>query len=134
MTNEEVIAAFNRLIEQAAQNSGSSAAEEIVSTIPIVGIIFGFVLLFFFLLWQYRLKKAIITSGQYTPTRLNTLKILSLLMGVTCTVLGFPLSILFYSLQGLSYSLLGGIIPLFFGVSMLIFYMIFRNQIESSKS
>ena len=43
----------------------STAAQVIISIIPIVGIVMGSVVVFFYILWNYKLKKTILETGKY---------------------------------------------------------------------
>ncbi len=97
------------------------AAQVIVSLVPIVGICFGAVILFFALLWKHRENRQRIAQGSYQPIHIN-LKVFSLLTGLCLTGVGLVLTLLFLLIDGMSYSLLGGAVPLFVGIALLLFY------------
>jgi hypothetical protein len=92
----------------------------IISVIPIVGIVIGGTVVFFYLLWRHREKSLQIKTG-VAPKRLN-LRLFSFLIGTLLVCIGSVLSILFALLAGLSYTLLGGVIPLSLGIGFLVFY------------
>ena len=97
------------------------AAQVIISIIPIVGIVFGGTLVFFYLLWRHKQISLQIKTGNYKPSNFD-LKIFSLLLGILLTGVGLVLTIFFALMNGLSYQVLGGLIPLSLGVCLLIFY------------
>jgi len=49
----------------------SPAAQVIVSIIPLVGIVIGGIVIFFYLLWRNTQIKLLIKSGAYEPARFN---------------------------------------------------------------
>lgn len=101
----------------------SSAAQVIVSLIPIVGIVFGSVLLFFVILWHHNEVKLQIRTGTFVPRAFN-LKATSLLSGLLLTGVGIILSLSFAIIDGFSYTILGGLVPFVIGLSLLIFYKV----------
>lgn len=101
--------------------TANPTAQVLLSLVPVLGVVFGTVLLFFFLLWQYKLKKELIRKGQYEPSFGKNLRKLSLLTGSLSIMTGIPLTILLTVLEGISYSLLGGLIPLAAGAGLLLF-------------
>ncbi|MCM1321834.1 MAG: hypothetical protein NC041_09665 [Bacteroides sp.] len=104
----------------------SPAAQVIISIIPIVGIFFGGIIIFFYLLWQHYQICLSIKTGNFKPVHYN-LKLISLLAGLLLAGVGFVLSILFLLLNGLSYALLGGLIPFALGISLIVFYKLYPN-------
>ena len=102
------------------------SAQIIVSIIPIVGIVVGGTVLFFYLLWRHKQLSLLIKTGNYAPPRFN-LKIFSLLTGLLLSTTGLVLSILFYLLEGLSYALLGGLIPFVIGIALIVFYFVYSH-------
>jgi hypothetical protein len=99
----------------------SVAAQIIVTIIPIVGIVMGAVVIFFYLLWAHKEKMTLIAKGGYQP-RIFDLYVFSLLAGMLLLSVGLILSVFIAAMDGMSYSLLGGLIPLSLGVSFIIFY------------
>ncbi|MDR0669377.1 MAG: hypothetical protein LBF95_04775 [Treponema sp.] len=99
----------------------SAAAEVIVALIPIVGIVLGSVVIFFYLLWNYRHKDLLIKAGQYAPPRFDLLSF-SLLAGLLLGSVGVTLTIFLLVVQASTYGLLGGLIPLAIGAGLLIYY------------
>ncbi len=97
------------------------AAQVIVAIIPIVGIVIGGVVIFFYLLWRNAQISLLIKTEKYVPMQFN-LPLFSLLTGILLTGIGFILSVFFIILDGFSYNLLGGLIPLVVGICLIIFY------------
>ena len=110
----------------------STAAQIIVTVIPIVGIVTGGIVIFFFLYWNNKQKLLIIEKGKYSKTEFD-LNSFSLFSGLVLTSIGICLVIFFVLLEGLSYSLLSGLIPLSLGASLLIFYIIRVNMTKNGK-
>jgi uncharacterized membrane protein YidH (DUF202 family) len=98
----------------------SPAAQVVVAVIPIVGIVIGGIVVFFYLLWRHHEVKLQIQKGTYAPRELN-IKMFALLAGLLLVCVGLMLSILFALLDGLSYTLLGGLIPTAIGIGLLVF-------------
>jgi hypothetical protein len=105
----------------------SSAAQVIIAVIPIVGIVMGSVVIFFYLLWNYRRKSLLIKAGQYAPPRFDILSF-SLLAGLLLGSVGVTLTVFLAIVQGPTYGLLGGLIPLSIGTGLLIYYGIKRSD------
>lgn len=110
------------------------AAQVIISLIPIVGIVFGAVIIFFALLWRHRETKQKIKAGTYTAHSYNW-KPFFLLTGLVLMGVGLVLTTMFLFMEGFSFMLLGGLIPLVIGVALLIFYRInnFKNTQDDEK-
>jgi hypothetical protein len=104
-----------------------SAAQILVAIIPIVGIMMGAVITFFYLLWSHREKVRLIERGLYEPKRID-IDLFCLLAGLLLASIGLVLSILFLVLEGASYALLGGLIPFAAGVSFLAFFVLRRKR------
>lgn len=105
----------------------SAAAQVIVSIIPIVGIVAGGVVVFFFLLWNHKQKMSLVKQG-ITPVSHFDLETFALLAGLLTFVIGTVLTLLFLVLEGRSYVLLGGLIPLATGTGLLLFYLIQKRR------
>jgi len=101
----------------------SAAAQVIVSVIPIVGIVMGSLVLFFFLYWNHRQKILLIEKGMYVKPIFD-LDAFSLFAGLILTCIGGVLVAFFLILEGFTYPVLGGLIPLSLGVGFLVFYII----------
>jgi hypothetical protein len=99
----------------------SNAAQVIIAIIPIVGIVMGSVVVFFYLLWNHRRKTLLIKAGQYTRAEFDLLSF-SLLAGLLLGAVGLSLTIFLAIAKGVNYGLLGGIIPLSVGVGLLVYY------------
>ncbi|MDR0321832.1 MAG: hypothetical protein LBI28_10035 [Treponema sp.] len=109
-------------------NGTSTTAQVIISIIPIVGIVMGSVVIFFYLLWNYRRRVLLIKAGQYSKPEFNLLSF-SLLSGLLLSSVGIALTLfLSIAVDDASYGLLGGIIPLSMGVGLLAYYIIKRSE------
>ncbi len=104
-----------------------AAAQIIISIIPIVGIVMGAVVAFFYLLWSHREKVRLIERGLYQPRRID-LDTFCLLAGLVLAGVGLVLSALFMVADGACYALLGGLIPLAIGLSLLAFFALRRRR------
>lgn len=100
------------------------AAQIILALIPIVGISFAAVLVFFMLLWKHRENKLRIIKGKLDEQKSFNLKAFSLLSGLCLVGVGIVLTVMFFVLEHLSWALLGGLIPLVVGLAFLIFYWV----------
>ena len=86
--------------------------------IPIVGIVMGTVIAFFYLLWSHREKVRLIERGLYEARKID-LDTFCLLAGLLFLSVGAVLSVLFIVIEGASYALLGGLLPFAAGISLL---------------
>ena len=105
----------------------SAAAQIIVSLIPIVGLVMGSAVVFFYLLWDHRRRTLLIKAGHYEPPKFDLLSF-SLLAGLLLGTVGLALTVFFAIAIGTSFGLLGGIIPLAAGSGLLIYYGIKRGD------
>ena len=103
------------------------AAQIIISVVPIVGIVMGAVVIFFYLLWRHRQIVRLIATGVYTRPMFD-LYLFSILTGFLLSGTGLVLSILFLLIDGLSYTLMGGLIPFSLGISLIAFYFVTRRD------
>lgn len=117
-----------------AQTSPSISAQILIATIPIVGIVMGAIVVFFYLLWNHKQKMLIIEKGLWKKTPFD-LKAFSLLSGLVLFCIGTVLTLFFYLKEGIAYGLLSGLIPLALGISLIIYFVsclkLFRNNNES---
>ncbi len=107
--------------------SPSTAAQVIITVIPIVGILMGGVVIFFYLLWNYKQRLLIIEKGLYKKTHYD-LETFSLFSGLVLTAIGLSLVIFFIIKEGFTYGVLSGLIPLSIGISLLIYFKIRSTQ------
>jgi hypothetical protein len=105
----------------------SAAAQVIIAIIPMVGIVMGSVVIFFYLLWNHRHKTLMKQTGHYTRPAFD-LRSFRLLSGLLLGSVGVALTVLLSIIEGASYGLLGGIIPLSMGVGFLAHYVIIRGE------
>ena len=108
----------------------SSAAQVIISIIPIVGIVMGSVVVFFYLLWNYKCRALLIKAGHFQRPAFDLLSF-SLLTGLLLATVGLALTIFLVIALGVSFGLLGGIIPLAVGAGLLTYYGIKRSDRRS---
>lgn len=97
------------------------AAQIIISVIPIVGIVMGAVVVFFYLLWHHKQIMKQLETGVYRRPSFSV-PMFCILAGALLTGVGIVLSLLFLCVDGWSYPLLGGLIPLSLGISLLFVY------------
>ena len=105
----------------------SSAAQVIISIIPIVGIVMGSIVVFFYLLWNYKCRILLIKAGQFKRSEFDLLSF-SLLAGLLLSTVGLALTVFLAIALGVNFGLLGGIIPLAIGIGLVVFYGIKRND------
>jgi hypothetical protein len=105
----------------------SEAAQIIISIIPIIGIVMGSVVVFFYLLWNYKAKRLLIERGLYESKTFD-LGSFCLLSGLVLGTVGAVLLVIFIALDGPSYGLLGGAIPLAIGAALLAFYSLRKKS------
>ena len=103
------------------------AVQIIIAVIPIVGIVMGSVLVFFYFLWRHKQIMLQIKTNTYIRPIVN-IRLFCLLLGIMLTVIGCVLFGLFYLIAGIGYILLGGLIPLALGISLILFYAVTRRS------
>ncbi len=104
-------------------NTPSAAAQVIVSIIPIVGIVMGCFVIFFYLLWDFKYKIFMVEKGFKKENSFNLITF-CLLAGLILLILGISLVVFFLIKEGFSYGVLSGLIPMAIGMSMLLFVKI----------
>ena len=109
------------------EQSTHYAAQVIISIIPIVGIVMGSVVIFFYLLWNHKRRTLLIQAGQFKRPDFNLLTF-SLLTGLLLSTVGLALTIFLIITLGRNFGLLGGIIPLSIGIGLLVYYWIKRSD------
>ena len=102
------------------QQISTTAVQIVISIIPIVGIVLGATLIFFYMLWLQ------IKTGSFVQKNINFSAIV-LLAGLTLTGVGLVISLVFAIKNGFSYALLSGLIPAVIGICLLIFYKVFPD-------
>ena len=105
----------------------SAAAQVLIMVIPIVGIVMGSVVVFFYLLWRHKQNMKMIEKG-LRPAGAFDLLSFSLVAGLVTAGVGFILSVFFFLTDGATYALLGGLIPLAVGASLLAYYLLRHNE------
>ena len=79
------------------------AVQIIIAVIPIVGIVMGSVLVFFYFLWRHKQIMLQIKTNTYIRPIVN-IRLFCLLLGIMLTVIGCVLFGLFYFIAGLGYA------------------------------
>jgi len=105
----------------------TAAAQVLIAIIPIVGIVMGSIVVFFYLLWNHRRRTLLINAGQYNRPVFDLLTF-SLLAGLLLGSVGLTLTVFLAVVAGPTYGLLGGIIPLAMGIGLLVFYLIKHGE------
>jgi hypothetical protein len=103
------------------EQTPSTAAQIVIAVIPIVGIVMGSVVVFFYLLWNHKRRTLLIQAGEYERPPFDILSF-SLLTGLLLSSVGISLTVFLALAKGIDYGLLGGIIPLSMGIGLLIYY------------
>jgi len=109
------------------EQTTSHAAQVIISIIPIVGIVMGSVVVFFYLLWNHKRRTLLIKAGHYKRPEFDLLTF-SLLTGLLLTTVGAALTVFLAIILRVNFGLLGGVIPLAIGIGLLTYYRIRRND------
>ncbi|EPG64830.1 hypothetical protein ACE5IS_05960 [Leptospira wolffii] len=112
---------IEQLLTLLQSNPPGGEYKAILYSIPIVGIIFGWLLLFFLFFWWYRQRMAIIKAGLYQREKFD-LRLYSFFLGLILTFVGIALSVTFILVLGKSLAMLGGLIPLASGLGLLCYY------------
>lgn len=96
----------------------------ILHLVPIVGIVFGSLLLYFIFYWWHKQRMELIKANLYKPIPFD-IKVFSFFVGLLLTFVGLGLSIVFILFLDNSLGILGGIIPLSVGLGLLAFYKLY---------
>ena len=105
--------------------TSSPVAQVIISIIPIVGIVMGSVVVFFYLLWNHKRRTLLIKARHFQHPEFDLLTF-SLLAGLLLASVGLALTIFLAIALGVNFGLLSGIIPLSIGIGLLTYYGIKR--------
>jgi len=112
------------------EQTPSTVAQVIVSIIPIVGIVMGSVVVFFYLLWNHKRRTLLIKAGQFQRPDFDLFSF-SLLAGLLLTTVGLALTVFLAIALGVNFGILGGVIPLAVGIGLLTYYGIKRSDRHS---
>lgn len=93
----------------------------ILYLVPIFGIVFGTVLLFFLFYWWHKQRIELIRNKLYKPEKFD-LRAYSFFLGLLLTFTGLSISIVFILVLGRSLALLGGLVPFAIGLGLLTYY------------
>lgn len=108
--------------------TGSQTADIILAIVPMIAVVFGSVLFFFLLLYNYRLRKEKIKMQLKTESALEHLRFISLLAGCLSFTAGIPLTLFFVFTSPSNPGILGGLIPLFSGVGLIAFFYLSHKK------
>ena len=106
----------------------SHTADVILSIVPMVAVVFGSVLVFFLLLYNYRLRREKIRQQIPTESALEHLRFISLLAGCLSVSAGIPLTLFFVFTNPANPGILGGLIPLFAGAGLIVFFYLSQRK------
>ncbi len=109
-----------------------TAAQVIISIVPIVGIVMGCTVIFFYLMWSYKHKMLLIEKNLVKKTEFD-IDSFSLFSGLILLSIGGSLVTFFLIKEGVSYGVLSGLIPLSIGISLIIFFTIRRRLIKNDR-
>lgn len=105
------------------ENVPTAAAQVIVTVIPIVGIVMGSIVIFFYLFWNHRQKMLLIEKGLYHRPDID-IDSFSLFAGLILSSIGVCLAAFYLIKEGISYGMLSGLIPLSVGISLILFFIV----------
>ena len=105
----------------------SNVAEVIIFIVPIVGITFAAIIVFFALLWRHKENKLKIMNGTYKEITFN-LEIFSLFTGLCLLGVGIVITGIFLLLKPGSFGILGGLVPFALGITLLVFYKLYPKK------
>src|SRR5262245_39839079 len=106
----------------------SHTADVILSIVPMVAVVFGSVLLFFLILYNYRIRREKIRQQIPTESALDHLRFISLLTGCLSFSAGIPLTLFFILTNPGNPGILGGLIPLSAGIGLIIFFYLSQRK------
>ena len=105
------------------ENVPTAAAQVIVTVIPIVGIVMGSIVIFFYLFWNHRQKMLLIEKNLYRRPDID-MNSFSLFAGLITSGVGVSLAVFYLIKEGISYGMLSGLIPLSVGISLILFFIV----------
>jgi len=108
--------------------ASSHTGDIILSIVPMVAVVFGSVLVFFLLLYNYRLRKEKIRLQIPTESARDHLRFISLLAGCLSFSAGLPLTLFFFFTRPTNPGILGGLIPLCAGIGLVAFYYLSERK------
>ncbi len=115
--------------------NASHTADIILAIVPMVAVVFGSVLVFFLMLYNYRLRKEKIRQQIPTESWVEHLRFISLLAGCLSFSAGVPLTLFFVFTNPANPGILGGLIPLCAGIGLVAFYYLSerKNRIHAER-
>ena len=101
-------------------NTSSQAAQLVIAVIPIAGIMMGGAVALLYLIYAHKQKMLMIEKGVFRKTRID-LRGFVFFSGFPLSATGLGLTLFFAIKEGMNYGMLSGIIPLFIGISFIIY-------------
>ena len=114
------------IADSLTQKESCSSYKIILHLVPIVGIVFGSLLLYFIFYWWHKQRIELIKANMHKPIPFD-IRVFSFFVGLLLTFIGLGLSIVFVLILGNSMAILGGIIPLSVGLGLITFYKFYRE-------
>ncbi len=114
------------MVDSLAQKESCSSYKIILHSVPIVGIVFGSLLLYFIFYWWHKQRMELIKTNMYKPIPFD-IRVFSFFVGLLLTFIGLGLSIVFILILGNSMGILGGVIPLSVGLGLITFYKFYKG-------
>lgn len=109
----------------------SHTADVILSIVPMVAVVFGSVLVFFLLLYNYKLRREKIRQQIPMHSWLDHMRFISLLAGSLSFSAGIPLTLFFIFTNPANPGILGGLIPLSAGIGLIVFYYLSTQKVDT---
>jgi hypothetical protein len=103
--------------------SPSTTVQLVISTIPIAGILMGGSVILLYLIFNHKQKMLMLEKG-VTRKPIVDFPTLILFTGFSLTGVGLGLTLFFLLKDGISYGVLSGLIPLFLGLSLISFFLV----------
>jgi len=108
-----------------------TVVQVLVSIIPIVGIVMGSTVIFFYLYWNHQQRMLMIEKNMLKRKDFD-IDSFSIFSGLMLFGVGISLVIFFLIKDGFSYGVLSGLIPLSIGVCLIIFFVLRITLLKNS--
>lgn len=110
-------------------NSINQVSQVLIAIIPIVGIVMGSVLVLLYLIFSHKQKMLMLEKGISKKLSVDLLAV-SLFAGFSMTGVGLGLTIFFALKDGISYGILSGLVPLFLGIGIISFFIVWKKAFQ----
>lgn len=109
----------------------STAAQVLVTVIPIVGIVVGGAIIILYIIFNYKQKAMMLEKGiSNEHANVFDLDSFSLFGGLLTFCVGLALMLFYLLKEGISHGMLGGLIPLSVGFGLLLFFIIRQTLLK----